>query len=69
MNKNNIVYTSMPLKVDQDVWFLDNIGDINLKYGKTYSVHSILQSYNDVEYGTTKYYYVHVMFSIKSILL
>jgi hypothetical protein len=49
----------MPLKVDQKVWFLDNIGDINLKYGKIYAVHSILQSYNDVEYGTPKYYYVH----------
>lgn len=50
---------SMPLKVDQEVWFLDNIGDINLKYGKIYAVHSVVQSYNDTEYGTPKYYYVH----------
>lgn len=50
---------NIPLNVDQEVWFLDNIGDCNLKYGKIYSVTSILQSYNDVEYGTPKFYYVH----------
>lgn len=50
---------SIPLKVDQEVWFLDNIGDINLKYGKICAVHSVLQSYNDTEYGTPKYYHVH----------
>lgn len=50
---------SIPLKVDQEVWFLDYIGDFNLKYGKICAVHSTLQSYNDVEDGTTKYYYVH----------
>lgn len=50
---------NIPIPVDQEVWFLDNIGDINLKYGKIYMVHSTLQSYNDVEYGTPKYYYVH----------
>ena len=55
--------------VDQEVWFLDNIGDINLKYGKTHFVYSVLQSYNDMEYDTTKYYYVHVMFSIKTLLV
>ena len=60
---------NMPITVDQEVWFLDNIGDSNLKHGNIDAVHSILQQYNDVEYGTTKYYYVHVMISIKTILV
>lgn len=50
---------NIPIVVNQEVWFLDNIADSDLKYGKIYVVHSILQSYNDVEYGTPKYYYVH----------
>lgn len=54
-----MMINSIPLKVNQEVWFLDNMADINLKYGKIYSVNSILQSYNDMECGTTKYYYVH----------
>lgn len=47
------------IQIGQEVWFLDNIGDSNLKYGTLYFVDSTLQSYNDVEYGIPKYYYVH----------
>lgn len=50
---------NVPLQLDQEVWFLDNMADSNLKYGKISWVISVLQSYNDVEYGTPKYYYVH----------
>lgn len=50
---------NIPIAVNQEVWFLDNIGDSNLKHGKIYFVDSKLQSYNDVEYGTPKYYYVN----------
>lgn len=50
---------NIPLNIGQEVWFLDNIGDVNLKYGKIYFIDSTLQSYNDMEYGTPKYFYVH----------
>lgn len=59
MINNSNIEDNIPIAVNQEVWFLDNMADSNLKYGKIYSVHSILQSYNDVECGTTKYYYVH----------
>lgn len=50
---------NIPIVVNQEVWFLDNIADSDLKHGKIYLVDSKLQSYNDVEYGTPRYYYVH----------
>lgn len=50
---------NIPIVVNQEVWFLDNIADSDLKHGKIHFVDSTLQSYNDVEYGTPKYYYVH----------
>ena len=50
---------NIPIAVNQEVWFLDNIADSDLKHGKIYLVDSTLQSYNDVEYGTPRYYYVH----------
>lgn len=50
---------NIPIAVNQEVWFLDNIADSDLKHGKIHFVDSTLQSYNDVEYGTPKYFYVH----------
>lgn len=50
---------NIPIVVNQEVWFLDNMVDSNLKHGKIHFVDSTLQSYNDVEYGTPRYYYVH----------
>ena len=55
---------NIPIPLGQEVWFLDNIGDSNLKHGKIYLVDSKLQSYTDVEYGTPRYYYVHKNVSI-----